>query len=74
MCVLGERTYQCREDQGKWDVCTLSAWGEVADVESGKEQLISSTEGKQHWLQGERERRRLTTVTTCDVHEGPTLL
>ena len=55
-------------------MCTLSAWGEVADVESGKEQLISSTEGKQHWLQGERERRRLTTVTTRDVHEGPTLL
>ena len=36
-------------------MCTLSAWGEVADVESSKEQLISSTEGKQHWLQGERE-------------------
>lgn len=55
--MFGERTFQSREGGFKVRyVCTLCSGSEVTDVERSKEQFISSTEGEQHWLQGEKRR------------------
>lgn len=59
MCVLGRGHFKAGRMEGRFKVrcvCTLSSGGEVTDVERSKEQFISSAEGKQDWLQGEKRR------------------